>query len=196
MPRIFDMKTVEEAVYLGGLLTTTSSAKPEVTRRLGEARGGFKALAQCWAHANITRHRKVQVYLACIVSKLLYNLDSLWLLQADLARIDAFHVKCLRRIYSIPSSYISRISNRDVMKTASQSTLSSTLAERQAKLYGDIAALPETHVLRRLTCEPGSSEPRQWTIKRRQGRPKQQWAACVHKYRQHSMGIDSGAWVG
>lgn len=47
------VKCVEEAVYLGGLLSATADAKPEVTRRLGEARGSFKALAQCWAHANI-----------------------------------------------------------------------------------------------------------------------------------------------
>ena len=173
------VRTVETAVYLGGLLSSTAEAKPEVTRRIGEAMGGFKAIAQCWSHANIPRSRKVEIYTACIVSKLLYNLESLWLLQADLHRIDAFHVKCLRQIYKIPCSYISRVSNREVLHTAGQSTLSSTLAERQIKFYKSIAALPEAHVLRRVTCQPGSPSPRVWSGKRRPGRPRQQWAACV-----------------
>jgi len=39
------VQIVDQAVYLGGLLSSTASAKPEVTRRLGEARGDFKVLA-------------------------------------------------------------------------------------------------------------------------------------------------------
>lgn len=73
--------------------------------------------------------------MACVVSKLLYNLDSLWLLQADLSRLDAFHVQCLRRIYNIPCSYISRISNRDVLSTAKQRTLSSTPWQIDKRAY-------------------------------------------------------------
>ena len=78
------IKVVTQTVYLGGLISCTSAARPEVTRRLGEAMGGFKALKQCWSHANINRNRKTQIYVSCIVSKLLYNLDSFWLLRADL----------------------------------------------------------------------------------------------------------------
>jgi hypothetical protein len=47
------------------------------------------------------------------------------------------------------------------------------------RLYKEIVLLPEQHILRQLTCEPGSSRPRRWSVKRRAGRPKQQWAACV-----------------
>ena len=71
------VKFVEQAVYLGGLLSTTACAKSEVTRRIGEARGVFKALQRCWSHANISRQRKIELYLACVVSKVMYNLESL-----------------------------------------------------------------------------------------------------------------------
>ena len=175
---------VEQAVYLGGLLSTTGCAKLEVTRRLGEARGGFKALAQCWAHANIDRTRKILIYTACIVTKLLYNLESLWLLQADLQRLNAFHVKCLRKIYNIACSYESRVSNAEVLRISNQPALTETLQERQAKLYRQTASLSEDHVLRQVTCERGSDRPRKWCGKRRPGRPKQQWATCVYRAMQ------------
>ena len=173
------VRFVAQAVYLGGLLSTTTSAKSEVTRRIGEAKGTFKALQRCWSHANVTRQRKIELYQACVVSKVMYNLESLWLLQADVHRLDAFHVKCLRVICRIPCSYISRITNQHVLEVAGQHPLSELLRDRQQKLYRQIAQSPETSLLKKLTCEPGSDLPRRWAGKRRRGRPKQQWAACV-----------------
>ena len=175
---------MDQAVYLDGLLSTSVSARPEVTRRVGEAKGCFKALQKCWSHANISRASKTEIYTACVLSKLLYSLESLWLLQADLCRLDGFHVKCLRQIFSIPSSFISRIPNHEVLKVAGQRPLSSIIHERQVRLYKEIVLLPEQHILRQLTCEPGSSRPRRWSVKRRAGRPKQQWAACVYAIAQ------------
>ena len=101
------VKRVDRVVYLGSVLVASASAVPELSRRLGEASGSFKALESRWKHANITRDRKIKIYLACVISKLMYCLDSLWLLQADLQRLDAFHTKCLRCILNIPCSYIS-----------------------------------------------------------------------------------------
>ena len=66
------VQLVDQVVYLGGLLTTQVTAKPEVSRRIGEARGIFKALQRCWAHANICRKRKLELYSAIVLPKLLY----------------------------------------------------------------------------------------------------------------------------
>ena len=173
------VRFVDQAVYLGGLFSTTTCAKPEVIWRIGEAKGTFRALQRCWSHANISRQRKIELYQACVVSKVMYNLESLWLLQADVQRLDAFHVKCLRVICKIPCSYISRIPNQRVLEVAGQQPLSEMLRDRQQKLYRQIARSPETSLLKKLTCEPGSDLPRRWAAKRRPGRPKQQWAACV-----------------
>ena len=173
------VKVVEQAVYLGGLLNTSMQAKSEVTRRIGEAKGIFKALRQCWSHANISMQRKLELHDACVVSKVMYNLESLWLLQSDLHRLDGFHAACLRSILKIPCSYISRVSNQHVLERAEQHPLSNLLREHQIKLYKNISRMPESSLLRKLTCESGSDRPRQWAGKRRRGRPKQQWAACV-----------------
>jgi len=104
----------------------------------------------------------------------------MWLLQADLQRLDSFQAKCLRQIYKIPSSYISRISNQTVLDMAWQSPLSTTIAERQQKLYKQIAAMPTDHPLRQLTCEKNNDRLKLWEHERRRGRPKQNWAHCVY----------------
>ena len=174
------VRMVDKVVYLGGLLTSDMSAKPELSRRIGEAKAIFKALHKCWAHANITRGRKIELYKAIVVPKLMYNLESIWLLQADKRKLDGFHARCLRKILSIPSSFVSRISNKTVLERSGETPLSTTLSERQTALYCKIAALPEDNFLRMLTCDPHSSEPRRWDLRRKRGRPKQQWSACVH----------------
>eukprot|EP00959_Pyramimonas_sp_CCMP1952_P423692 8875058-Pyramimonas_sp.AAC.1 len=44
------IKTVQDAVYLGGMLFCDGTASPEVTRRLGEAQRVFNQLAKLWSH--------------------------------------------------------------------------------------------------------------------------------------------------
>ena len=174
------VQLVDQVVYLGGLLTTQVTAKPEVSRRIGEARGIFKALQRCWAHANICRKRKLELYSAIVLPKLLYNMETLWLLQADRQRIDSFDVQCLRRICRIPHAYFSRVSNASVLGLTRRRPLSETLIQRQISLYMKIANSPADDLLRRLTCESASDSPRVWNTTRRRGRPKQQWAHSIY----------------
>ena len=168
---------------MGGMLSSVATVAPEVSRRLGEARASFKSLNQCWSHANITRQRKCQLYHAYVTSRLLYGLESLWLLQRDLHRLDAFHAQCLRKICHIPHSYVSRVSNADVLQTAGEVPMTRLFKSRQLSLYDRIIHMPEDSQLRRLTCEAGSDAPKIWASKRSRGRPKQQWASCVYAMR-------------
>ena len=140
------VKIVSQAVYLGGMLSSSTSAAPEVSRRLGEVRGSFKSLNRCWSHANISRQRKCQLYRACVVSKLMYGLESLWLLQRDLHRLDAFHAKCLRQICHIPPSFISRVSNATVLQAARETPLTSLFRKQQISFYIELYVCRKTTI--------------------------------------------------
>ena len=115
------------------------SARPEMTRRLGEAARAFKSLGTCWSHANISKQRKVEIFMACIASKVFYNIETLWLLSSDSSRLDAFHIRCLRRIYKIPPSFVSRVSNETVLAISGQKRFSELLGARQVHLYKKIS---------------------------------------------------------
>jgi len=112
----FDGKALQvktEAVYLGGLINIHGLASPELGRRIGEARGVFRQLVAVWKHANIPLKRKYAMLDACVMSKLLYCLESLWILADGLKRLDGFFASCLRQIAGIKHSYYSRVaSNR------------------------------------------------------------------------------------
>ena len=119
--------------------------------------------------------------MAAVSSKLMYNLETLWLLKADINRLDAFHVKCLRRICKIPHSYISRVRNDTVLAVCAQQPLHILLHKRQVHLYKKICDMPIEHFLKVLVYDVENNCPRQWHNKRKRGRPKLQWAPCVFK---------------
>ena len=118
------IKSVREAVYLGGLITCDGRVAGEISRRIGECSRVFDKLEQIWAHAAVTTRRKLDIYAACVASKLLCSMESLWLLQADRARLDAFHCRRVRKLLRIchefysPSGVASRM-GKNTFRTAS-----------------------------------------------------------------------------
>ena len=141
--------------YLGALLSDTGNIRSELGQRIGLARQEFHELARIWKHANISRHRKIELYTSCVVSKLLYALHSTWLSKQQRCKLNAFHCKCLRAILNIPHSYISRIRNEEVLRQASSMQLSNTLLKNQLTYFGKLARTP-SHLNRDLVFKSGS----------------------------------------
>ena len=117
------IETASQAQYLGSLITDSGSSALAVGRRIGEATAVFNNLCDVWKHAGINKYRKIEVYNACVVSKLLFSLECEALRKADRSRLDAFHCRCLRRILKIPPSWISHVPNNIVLAAADSSPL-------------------------------------------------------------------------
>ncbi|CAE8618089.1 unnamed protein product [Polarella glacialis] len=173
------VKCVEQAVYLGGLLRTDGSTQVSITRRLGQARAAFDKLVSVWRHANITAKRKLLVFNACVVSALLYSLETICMRKADKDRIDAFQAKCLRQIFKILHSMISHVSNATILAKAGAKPLSSRLLSRQLHFYGRLASLPATSLLRQAVLQPNTAVPLELSGKRRRGRPRLSWFSVL-----------------
>jgi len=179
-PNCAPITCVREAVYLGGLISCDGKELRELSRRLGEGRAIFDSLAKVWSHTNITITRKIKLYISCVANKILYSLDSLWLLQAERRRLDAFHFRCLRKLLRIPCSYISRVPNMEVLRQSGLPPLSKLLERRQAQLYRRITDLPADSLVKQVVCTQ-DGEPIRWNLRRARGRPRQTWAKCVYQ---------------
>ena len=141
-------------VYLGGILSGNSSIGPELGRRIGVAKSEFDTLARIWLHSTLTAQRRIKICDACVLSKLLYCLHTAWLKTHELARLDAFHARCLRKVLGFPHSYISRISNATVSCTAGSQKLSCVLLQRQLVLLAQVARKGDDDPLRNLVFKP------------------------------------------
>ena len=103
--------TKQSLKYLGAALHKNGQVTGELKQKLKLARNDFKQLSKVWNHASVPVKTKHAVFQQCIVSKLLYGLESAWLLQRERKMLDSFYIRCLRQIYGIRHSMISRVSN-------------------------------------------------------------------------------------
>jgi hypothetical protein len=175
-------------IYLGGLLKADGRADSEVSRRIGLASGDFRNLARCWAHAGVSRKRKLELFNSLVASKLQYGLSTLWLVTAQRRRLDGFHARCLRRVLGIPAAFVSRISNKDVFAKGETMPMSEQILQRQGNLLGKIAASPVSSPLRSCTFVGTSLQPRVGRFVRRIGRPRQDWTSEVLKAAEQRLG--------
>ena len=139
----------EVMTYLGTAIYADGSIKRELNRKLGRAWAEFSK-ARLWNHASLRKERKILMYKAVVVSRLLYGLNTAWLNVAEQRRLNGFHCRCLRKIVGIPSAYISRVSNVRVLKEAQEAPLERQLLRQQLLLYGRLIRAPSADPLRKL----------------------------------------------
>ena len=152
----------------------------EVAQKLGIASQEFKTLRRIWNHCNISRSFKFVIFTACILQRLLYSLDTAWLNKSLRRKLDGFHAKCLRQILQISPSFMSRVSNEFILRQFDTVPLSKILLQRQLELFGNIARLPNDHILRKITFEENSLQPISCRNRRR-GRPRSTWTEEIAK---------------
>ena len=128
--------------------------------RLGCASADFRTLGRIWNRAGISRKRKIEVFNACVASRLLYCLATAWLPVAARRRIDGFQARCLRRILHILPSHLSFVSNATVRGIAKERSLSSRLLEQQLQVFGRAAVADSSSTLRRAVFEDRTLLPR------------------------------------
>ena len=135
----------------------------------------------------------LNVYHAILVSKLIYDLETLQLTNNLANMLDAFQQKGLRRILGIPPTYIDRYwTNARVFERAEATihaalppgktpveikTISEIVTARKERLLGHVIRCHEnnfTDPLFQVTFQSGDLD-RYVPFKRRMGKPRQKW---------------------
>ena len=128
--------------YLGALISADGTIQSELNRRIGMAASDFIVLDVLWKHTKVSRKHKYQIFIACIVSKLLYGLQTSWLTKVRRTKLDGFQAKCVRKICGVQHSYWSRITNAEVLSYVDATKLSDLLLEQQLLVFGKIFRKP------------------------------------------------------
>ena len=134
------------------------------------AKSDFKLLDVLWTHTNVIQYEKYNIYMACIVSKLLYGLQTAWLTKVQRTKLDGFHAWCVRKICGVQHSYWSRVSNLEVLGYVRGHQLSTSLLEQQLNTFGKISRRCQNDPLRQVAFRSDSSDFILDTKCRRRGR--------------------------
>ena len=173
-----------QADYLGGKFKNTGDHKPKLRHRISATWNTVRRLDILWGKSRASTKWKIRVYDAVIVTKLMYGLTSIPLSRADANKLDAFHMRGLRKILKVKHPYWSRVSNKKLLEMANEKLgneqdknclrkLSSRLIERQIVLFAHTIRLEEQDPLKKISIDEAGNRVR--SDFRRTGRPRTKW---------------------
>ena len=93
-----ETKSCGEFVYLGSKIPTSASATPEINRRIGMALTSFGSLNRIWKSNSLSRKTKAALYVAIILSIMLYNAEVWPIKIQDIKALEGAHVRMMRRM--------------------------------------------------------------------------------------------------
>ena len=168
-----NIKVVQHFKYLGAYCSADGTNTKELNHRVGKAAGAFRELDMVWKDRYINLNTKMKFYNACVLSTLLYGAECWSLTERDEARLDAFDMRCQRKILRI--TWLQHKTNHYVRSLTKQPQLTNIIRNRRLKWFG--------HVLR---MDPGRI-PRTLYLwkpthgKRKRGRPRTMWKDVIQR---------------
>ena len=128
-----------------------------------------------WRRSALTWRRKLAIFSSLIESKLLYGLSTICFTAAQERQLNGFQNRCLRVIIGVKPSYISRVSNAEVMRKTGHTLATHLLKQRQMRLLNRVLQSEEGHPLRVASFIPGTDHPLTERYVRRRGAPCKEW---------------------
>ena len=160
------METVRDFIVLGSKTTADGDCSHEIRRRLLIRRKGMTNLDSILKNRNITLPTKVCLVKAMVFPLVMYGCESWTIKKAEHRRIDAFELRCWRRLLRV--SWTARRSNQSILKEISpEYSLEGLMLKLKLQSFGHLMgrtdSLEKTLIL-------GKTEGR-----RRRGRQRMRW---------------------
>ena len=124
-------------------------------------------------NSRLELREKVNRYYALVLSAGSWGLHLVGLSAIDFKHLEYIHARCVQRIFRVKAAYISRISNREVLRRAGTTNFGAVVRKQQMKLLGHILRKDETRPDRRAVFAAGTERQREMRgFRRRRGRPR------------------------
>ena len=146
------------ATYLGTAFSDSARANTDISQRRQKCHVTLKRLHPFLRNSNCTVAFKLQVATAILHSQALYGLESAALTQKLLDKLDTFHLKVLRQILHLDTTFIDRSNtNQHVYRQASTALLQDKLAKWNS-VRAFLTQAPRNHPNKN-ACPPNQHSP-------------------------------------
>ena len=112
-----DMETVSDFIFLGSKITADGDCSHEITRCLLLGRKAMTNLDSILESRDIALPTKIRLVKAMVFPVVMYGCESWTVKKAERRRIDAFELRCWRRLLRVP--WTTRRSNQSIVKEIS-----------------------------------------------------------------------------
>ena len=183
------MPVVAKFPYLGSALTRDCRDDVDVAKRIEAAGGAFGALRKCiFTSPNITFAAKSAVYMALILSILLYGSESWCLTEKLFRQLRTFHHRCIRAMCRVTRKHTRahQISTIELLRRTKLLPIDTYITRRQLRWAGHIARMDFSRLPRKMISS--------WVhSKRPRGAPQYTYGRGLMKALKKA-GVDSGVW--
>jgi len=139
------LDVVEDFTYLGSTISSNLSLDADLNKRIGKASTAMARLSKrVWENSMLTIKTKMRVYQACVLSTLLYGSETWALYARQESRLNAFHMRCLRRILGI--KWQDHVTNKDVLERAYIPTMFALLSQRRLRWLGHVSRMEDGRI--------------------------------------------------
>ena len=136
-----ELGTVDSFAYLGSIMNSQLSIEQEIQARIGRAASTFNRLRdRAWLNKHLTLRRKCWIYDCCVVSTLLYGAETWTTYVRHEKRLNAYHLRCLRRIMGI--NWWDKVTNEEMLKRAGSRSFFQSLKTRRMRWLGHLWRMP------------------------------------------------------
>ena len=168
-----NIKVVEHFKYLGAYCSADGTNVKELNNRVGKASAAFRELDKVWRDRNISLDTKMKFYNACVLSTLLYAAECWTLTERDEARLDAFDMRCQRKILRVVWSQ--HISNNTIRDRTKQPQLTAIIRKRRPKWFCHLQRMDMNRIPKQLYFWKPTHG------RRKPGRPRTTWRDVIQR---------------
>ena len=139
------LEVVDNFTYLGSCISSNLSLDSELNVRIGKAATAMARLEKrVCDNSLLTINTKMKVYQACVLSTLLYGSETWTLYSRQERRLNAFHMRCLRRLLGI--TWQDRITNAEVLSRAGLPSMYAMLTQRRLLWLGHVCRMDDGRI--------------------------------------------------
>lgn len=158
------LKNVDSFVYLGSWAQSNAMLDKEIANRIGRASSSFgKLYDRLWKDHDISLKTKIAVYIAVVVTTLLYGSEAWTPYKKQIRHIDAFHMRCLRSICG--TKWSDKVRNSDILDKCNTMGIEAFLIRNQCRWAGHVLRMDDERIPKTLLYGQLQDAPR------RHGRP-------------------------
>ena len=160
------VETVSDFIFLGSKITAGGDCSHEIERHLLLGRKVMTNLDSIFKSRDITLPAKVQLVKAMVFPVVMYGCESWTVKKAECRRIDAFELRCWRRLLRVP--WTARRSNQSILNEISPGcSLEGIMLKLKFQYFG--------HLMRRVDSLEKTLMLGGMAGRRRRGRQRMRW---------------------
>ena len=155
------IKVVSYFKYLGAFCSADGTNFKELSSRIGRASASFRELDKVWRDRNINLDTKMKFYAACVLSTLLYACKCWILTERDKARLDAFDMRCQRKI--LRDVWSEHNTNSSIISRTKQPQLTVVIRKHRLQWFGRLQRMDMDRIPKKLyVWKPSPWKTKSW----------------------------------